>query len=386
MMKPLYILFAACVLLSCSESALTPVNYNVSNEAVEKWATELENGMYDRRPEAFSEALDLNGMTDRIFNMSSLGLSTYMSNAINIEGMKKGIRANMSEIGNEVILSSDSIVGYQMVRIREIEGVKRCLFRMYGSEGLNYHDFEMVEVNGKTKALDLNVMYTGENLSKTLRDFFLSSGALGSDKEVNEALDKINATNDVRSLLQNGDIAEARAAYDALDEAMKKSKAVASLDIEIAALEGDSIYGAKLQAYNEKFPNVVGAELMALDVHWVNGEFTEAMRCLDRMDSKLGGDPFLDYYRASVSIDLENYAESIKYLDKLKKAGYAKFADYYFVEALAHIGLKDYDSVIKSFNALTSNFNITSWDLMMHDFGSDFMESSEFNTWKEAQI
>src|SRR5579872_6280320 len=81
---------------------------------------------------------DEKALTQRVGDACGIFLSRNL-----IAGAVKGVAEG--GLGSKVIRAMGSDGTYQLIKQYEKDGRQHILFRLYGSEGVNYHDYELVK-------------------------------------------------------------------------------------------------------------------------------------------------------------------------------------------------------------------------------------------------
>jgi tetratricopeptide (TPR) repeat protein len=235
-------------------------------------------------------------MLDHIFDMDKMGevitqKSKVMSgNAEFAAGMRRGFTQGVQGYGN-LILTTIYNGSYRLLRGYEKDGKQHLLFRMIGKGGLNYHDYILTKSKDSIKATDCFVYTTDEMLSTTISkiaDLLDSSPIMPDDAESLVQLTR---------LYEKGDYAGAKAYYDKLTPKTRQDKATQVLYLAICSKLDRSEYQETLERYVRLYPNESNGYLMMLDLYRLKKEGNKGLMAVNRLDSLIGTDPFLNFYR-----------------------------------------------------------------------------------------
>lgn len=197
---------------------------------------------------------------------------------------------------------------YRFLRIRQVDGRPRALFRLLAPGGLNYHDLCLVvDTHGNVRIEDMELYMTGEPLSQNLRTFmgpFLDehrrgvlAKLLGLQNEFIKLLPQIEL---MGQALSTGRHKEAYAIYQKLPPSVQKHQAVMLMGLQASLPVDPEVHINLLEAYVKEFPDAKNSELIILDVLLLRGKYDESLRAIDRLDQKVGGDPYLHSVRGLV--------------------------------------------------------------------------------------
>ena len=169
-------LLAFLLLLACStvygQSSILDRATAIGEKMDEALITEDQeylNGLFDKKAFTKSIIIDSDDQAVKGFN----------------EGFLSGFDqplAFFNLIFGQVQAQGDEL---SFVRAYVKNGTPHILFRIYGNGGRNYHDYELKEIDGQLKIIDLYIYIAGENLTETIRRFYLiakksGAGSLGN--------------------------------------------------------------------------------------------------------------------------------------------------------------------------------------------------------------
>lgn len=221
--------------------------------------------------------------------------------------------------GHQVVSATEGGGTYYLVHQYEKDGHQHLLFRLFEtSSAINYHDFELVKTDNGIKALDVYVYMSGEELSKTLAE----SLVIMTDKLTSMTPDdqqKILHIRKINELIEGGNPQDAGQYYDELPADLKKQKLFQLIHLRIAQKLGDSTYLAALTEYAANFPQDPNLGLLMLDAYVMRKDYTGALNAVNRLDTALHTDPFLDYYRGLIYKLKDEPANSRAALEQLHR-------------------------------------------------------------------
>ena len=252
---------------------------------------------------------------DEFFNVSLLTQRMKSDNIISDASRNKGIREGLRKIGlgNQIIRTLKTHDDtYSFVKHYETNGIHHLIYRMSGKDGLNYHDFELERHRGKVYIADMYIYLTGENFSKTLSDIMESVGDWNSQKKKNfQDLEK------VKQLYQSQRNKEAKKFFDRLDPEFSKQRSVQLINIMICSGLDEETYLEALKNFTAQYPNDANTNLLMIDACILRKEYKQAIIHIERLDSLINKDPYLDYYRALVTKLEEDISGATLYLERL---------------------------------------------------------------------
>jgi hypothetical protein len=287
-----------------------------------------------------------------------------------LEGFKKGFR---SSAGNKIC---DGIVGkttYTYLRTPMVDGTPRPLFRMLGDNGLNYHQLELDKRTGTIKIADIYIYALGEPLSHTLGE----ATQMMLDSDGDSALARVPG---IQRLIASGDQRGALAAIEALPPRMRKVKMMMALEV-IATSGGDAKRQSQAaDAYANAFPNDPSLDLIRFDDVMTRMQYGELLAMLDRLDKRLGGDPYLDALRAQALNSSGKHAEAIT-AAKRAIAAEPGLEDAYWGLLAPQVASKDFAGAVATVKVLRDRFAADTAALQGDPRFAPLVDSKEYAAW-----
>ncbi|CAN5495624.1 hypothetical protein BH10BAC2_BH10BAC2_12570 [soil metagenome] len=280
-----------------SQTIIAQVN-TVSEKEALQLAKDIETTVANNDPSVLNNVFDINALTNKIREKSAEAKSDEL-----FAGFKSTF--NMKSFGTQVTgLTQEG--SYQLVRNYESDHKRHLLFRAFGKGGLNYHDYSLIKVGATIKADDVYIYITGEEISTTLADL-LDASMSGSD-------DPAQLSDDLRNLLKmkdyqkNKDYNAIIELYESPDEKFKKTKSFQVIYISACQKTDLSKYKTALENYAVTFPDAPNTYLLMIDLYFMNKEYEKGVDAVNKLDSLVKGDVFLDFFRGNLYLALENTA------------------------------------------------------------------------------
>jgi tetratricopeptide (TPR) repeat protein len=277
----------------------------VSREEALDFAKKLEESVYKKNEVPLNDAIDIKktGITNNESDLQAFAGS-----------MGKNIR-----LGSQVIASLGKKGLYQFVRQYEKDKVQHIIFRLFADGGLNYHDYQLIKKKGEIRIDDFFVYITGENFSKTLADLFVqfSVNLDSKDPKAIAGMEQMQQLKKVKSLSAEGKYTEAKKLIDELPADIHNQKIVQIYNLQVSSQLGDDIYTKAISEYQQYYPNEPNMQLILIDIYTIRKEYDKLFESINKLDSLLGKDPFLDYYRYLCSNLSKDETGARKYLERL---------------------------------------------------------------------
>ena len=264
----------------------------ITKEEAVKFAVSLTNAVRGHNGDRFTELLDLKSFGRRIMSESGDKLQRSMVKEA-VDKIKSGT------FGKQIIQSLGEKGTYKLVKQYEKDHRQHLIFRLYNeNEEINYHDIELIKKRGTVKIADIFVYATGENLSYTLAHTLLSftedMTATGSPIEQKD-LKKITR---IKKYLLEGKYQQANQLFISLPQELREQRLFRIINIQIASGLSNEQYLAAMNSFQHDYPDAPNIYFIMLDAYFLNKDTPGVLRCVNRLDSLINKDPFLDYYRA----------------------------------------------------------------------------------------
>lgn len=227
-------------------------------------------------------------------------------------------------------------------------GQPRLLVRVVGAEGsVNYLLVRLARYpDGGVGVEDADVLSSGEPLTLTLRRTMLTllpmlrGGPLdrltGADRAYADAAPVMKQViEDQRA----GRFAEMAAGLGRLPTALQRDKATQLLLLRAVAQSGtDDEYLTAMERFRQLYPDDASFDLLAVDYYLVKKRYDDPLAAVDRLDARIGGDPYLNLLRVNAHAEAGRLAEA-KAAAEGAIAGEPTLADGYW--ARVEVALKE---------------------------------------------
>jgi tetratricopeptide (TPR) repeat protein len=285
---------------------------------------------------------------------------------------------------------------YELVRVHEMDGRQRALFRMLTNEGaLNYHDYILIrDAQGRPRAVDFYVHLSGENFSTTVRRMIEQLAAdekrtffdrlTGAEQGF---LKNVQQLQEMTQRVQQGDAAGALEVYQAMPDEQKKDKlsliqryAAATLlpDEEKARHELEATY----EVFRKEFPTDVCLDFMAIDYHIARAEYEQTLQAVDRLDQAIGGDGYLHELRGNIYVQAGQIDKATELFEKAVAALPERQSGYFCLIGVA-LEQKDFEATLAGLKRLDQAIEMQWHDLTEVPEYADFVASPYYKEWVE---
>lgn len=349
----------------------------------EEFASRLELAFAANDDAELRDLVDWESLVER----ATEGLGTEQKRKQMQTGLLNSLRGNNGFFANARRLGGDD-VSFQFLRVTEGEDRLRVWFRLSADFGINYHDFEVVNQEGRIRAIDIHVLMTGESIAQTCRRSLLPLA-----RELSKSwLEKLTSAESsyiqhygtieqMVSAMQRGNPQESLNAYQRLPESLKNDKNVLSLRYQAASqLEDYDEVMATAVAMQQAYPGDPCLDLVMIDTYFLRGEYEKALGCFDRIEQVVGTDPILAGMRGSVLIGAQRFDEA-KILVEQGIEVAPDLIDNYWVMVTLGLTTKDHTLAYEYLNRIGSNFEVSWNDLREQPEYAEFVVSPEGKQW-----
>lgn len=280
----------------------------VTKEEAAKVAATLTDALAHRNADGLNDLLDLDALEKRIVSQANNKL-----NRSSVVGAMKSLSSG--EFGIQVVRTLGDKGTYELVKQYEKDNHQRLIFRLF-NETLNYHDFELVKKGDQVKIADVFVYITGENLSSTLAEslLYLHEQEEAGNKFGKKEVKKIQL---IKTYINAKEYEKANQVFESLPAVIKEQKLHKMIYLQIAGGLGNEKYLAALNKFQEEYPDAPNMYLLMLDAYFLKKDYPAALKSINRLDSFINKDPFLDYYRALIYRDGEDNVNKLAFLERL---------------------------------------------------------------------
>lgn len=308
----------------------------------------------------------------------------------------EGFKSKLVErsILGTMILQKASTEGfsYELVRVYFDKKEPHIIFRLSGASGINYHDFLLKKIKGDYSIVDAYIYLSGEYISATFRRLYIiaskdylppSISAGLPDFQLEEIMQVANA----KQLVDQGHYPEAAEMMSGLGEDIRKEKIFALMELLIKANLEEEDYLQAMVDYKNLFPEDPSIDLVSLDYLLIQEKFEEGLAAIDRLDERLGGDPYLDIYRGSFYYSLNNYPKATALFKRFTE-NFPDDTDGWDSLISVYIDDKKYTEALGIFDVLIEKYGLGKSDMAVfieeEPTYADFIKSEAYKNWLKS--
>jgi hypothetical protein len=298
-----------------------------------------------------------------------------------LESFVDGLIVTLQEhawFGAEVVEALERGGDYRLLRTFIADGERRVVYRLLTADGgLNYHEMvlERRGLAGPVRVADVYVYLTGERLSESYRRSFLG-------KDVGD--DVASRVAEINGLIHNERFREAYARFAELPDSLQNDKTMLIKRLMITQDLDDELYVDAIESFRRLYPDEPALDLISLDGFVLRKQYRSALEVLDRLDARVGGDPYLDVQRAGLFLLQDDYDEAVRYAQSAVAADPFLQPGYWTLASIA-LETKDWDLLVRALDGLEDNFAVELRDLEEVPEYLEFLDSPEYEDWENSQ-
>jgi hypothetical protein len=271
---------------------------------------------------------------------------------------------------------------YHLLRIREVNGSSRALFRVIGMNGLDYHDLVLGR-DGQSKPcfIDVYVFVNGETMSQTMGR---AMRQIAAAQRPGEPLDPYTRgmmrLGEMRQLVAQKRGAEALNVYNELPAEAQAERSVQIVRLAAARQTDESTYQQAMDDFVKRFKGDASIDLIEIDQQFIRGKFDAMSAAIDRLDRNVGGDPYLDVMRGSARLAQNDLPGARQFVQKAAAAEPDLVNAY---DAMLNIAVKqkDHAETARLLALLEKRFGRSFGDLASAPQFAAFVQSPEYQAW-----
>jgi hypothetical protein len=237
-----------------------------------------------------------------------------------VTGMRKGFSGAIGKFTGELAQNVAAGGSFTLLRGRAREGKELSLYRLISSEGgLNYIELEWRSKDGLVRGIDVEPANSGEPMSASIR----RAGAGVAAK--NNLLDRlsgkqkahlqgITATARFVETVGAGKLEEAKTLYRSLSPEQQKDKLTLVHWMVVGQAGTEDEYLKAMETMIRHHPQDPATLLASVDFWFIKKDFAKVRATVDKLNARVGGDPYLEVLRANSLVAEEKFAEAQKVL------------------------------------------------------------------------
>ncbi len=298
-----------------------------------------------------------------------------------------------SGLSSQLITAVREGGSYDFLRLREVDGRQRALFRLLLPEGtMNYHELPLAKSpGGDIRVTDLYVYASGEPISATLRRAFLPIAAhsdrslfqklTGQESAFIEHIDSFRQMSEASGANEHAEVVRI---YHTLPMSLQKEKNYLLVRYSAAMQLDDTEYLAALNDFRKYYPRDPCIDMLSIDYFLMQKQYDKSLACIDSLDKAVGGDPYCDVLRGNIEMQQPDLAAARKHFTAACEADPKLLG--------ARVGLLDvntaegnFDEATQHLQVLVDDFHVQIENLSEMPEYAELLRSPQFKAWRTAR-
>lgn len=316
-------------------------------------------------------------------------LELYSDDKAYIAKLKKELRPEIASMINAMKQSLAGKMNLEPIRFYKDSQGLRAIVRMIAPDGaFNYFDFLFKKEAGKYKIADLFVYINGCFLSQTL---FETNAIFQKDKGIMDKLLKLTLGDQEKKLYSqflqyviDQKYQEAVNLYPKFSSDLQKERVVLMNYFSAAQNVDEKTYVEAMNAFKKHRPNDSNLNMILIDYYLTQNKQEEAVKCIDRLNKTVGGDPFLTFHKGKLYFMGNQLEKALAMFQQAIKED-ETYADGYDGAATVYIAMGKFQDVVDTYKKLEKVYDMK---FKAEDFQNDpvyetFVQSEAYKKWFE---
>lgn len=343
----------------------------------------------DRDAEFVTNHFDHKSLMDSVFNTPQLS---------NLDATSK-VRANFEA---KILAAPGGVISNSMgqpiefLRLCDVQGQTQAVSRIISNGRVNYYGFiPKKQSDGSIKIVDIYDFSSGELISTTFQNitipFIADATNTPLEKLYPSGRDTVNIgpymnklQEMVNTLRQGGDLQKGVGIFKALPASIQNDRTVLQVYTQLGkAIINSSMDSSvhedamlRFERYHSEHP---GFFLLGIEYYLLKKDMANYYSSIDSLDRTVGGDPYLDFYRATGLAKEGKVQAALSKFDSV----IAKFPDTqqtYWNAFQTAMAAKQFQKSADYLTVLTTRFNLV-MDLDGKSYYSEFIKSEPGSAW-----
>ncbi len=227
--------------------------------------------------------------------------------------MRREVRRGMgsAQVADRLCQGIGEDATYRLLRIKEVDGQGRPLFRLLNDDSVNYHELELGKSpqDHRVRVVDIRVYASGDLLSESLAQVFeqvvVAKRSGRSPAALAQTLMSLN-----RARVE-GDHAAVQRLFAELPPELHDSKMLRLAELMSGADLEPAVYTALMERYRRDFPGDPSIDMVAVDYFFLKKDLPRTLEAIEIVDRRVAGDPYLNVLRANAYLSADRPADAL---------------------------------------------------------------------------
>jgi tetratricopeptide (TPR) repeat protein len=265
----------------------------VTTAEAEKLSTQLEKSVNSGDPEMLNHLIYFPEFIKRTGSRSSIS-----DNVDTLTKIANGF--GLFNIGNRTLETTKN-GSYNLVRGYVKQEETHLLFRAYGDGGLNYQDITLIKIKDSVRAVDIFSYQLGESYAN-LFSYLIADMTTPDAHASLTSREKYGAI--FEHALSSKNYSMARSAFEKFDDPTQNDKHLSLQYMLVCDHLGDKLFRKSVDHFVSLYPDEPTAYLLMTNKYADTKDYEDYSRAIDKLDTLVSIDPFLDYLRGNLEIKL----------------------------------------------------------------------------------
>ena len=188
------------------------------------------------------------------------------------------------------------------------------LFRAFGDGGLNYQEITLIKVKDSIRAADIFSYELGESYAKLFSYLIEDMAAVDAHASMTSR-EKYGTI--FQNALSRKNYSVARSAFEKFDEQTQNDKHLSIQYMMACDQLGEKLFRKSVDHFVAIYPDEPTSYLYMMKEYADTRDFQDYGRSIDKLDTLLHIDPFLNYYRGNVEMKLGDLRAALHFYQEV---------------------------------------------------------------------
>jgi tetratricopeptide (TPR) repeat protein len=307
-MRPILKTLGMALMTACAMNLqpLSAQNTPLTDAELEKISTSLELSIDHGDPEMLNHLIYFPEFIKRTGTRSNL--------RDNVDTLTKiATSFGLFNVGNGILETAKN-GSFSLVHRYVQNEETHLLFRAFGDGGLNYEEITLIKIKDSVRAADIFSYQLGESYAKLF-------SYLIEDLKSPDAHSSMTSREKYRSIFENAlnskNYSVARSAFEKFDDETQKDKHL-SLQYMMACKHlGEKSFRKSVDRFTALFPEEPTPYLLMMAAYADTKEYADYGGAIDKLDTLLHIDPFLNYFRGNLVMKTGDLAGALHFYESV---------------------------------------------------------------------
>jgi tetratricopeptide (TPR) repeat protein len=249
------------------------------------------------------DAMDLDHITEKALEEFPGG---FIDKVQFKTGIKNGMLKQLPMLAEELGAQE-----YTLLRTYVKDGKHHALFRLHITDGgINYHDYELDEKDGKVVINDLYIYTSGQTISESMANVVAKT--IGDGTSSTGITEQATLLNQASDYIGQGEYQQAIQTCERMNSDWKKTKAWNVTYLMAASSLDSTTCESAVEHFQKKFPNDPALPLLMINPYFSREQYDKALDCINKLDNDVK-DPALNLLRANAYLSMGKWDDAKRY-------------------------------------------------------------------------